>query len=71
MKTFVGLSAVVLGLTLAGPVDATPSPDAQSMPPWNGGFTSEAPWPADESRENPRVLTGRVLKVDAQEGTLV
>jgi hypothetical protein len=71
MKTFVSLSAVVIGLALAGPVAATPSPDAQSMPPRNGGVTSHAPWSADESRENPRLMTGRVLKVDAQEGTLV
>jgi hypothetical protein len=71
MKTFVSVSAVVIGLTLAGPATATPSPDAQPMPPPNGGITSHTPWSADESPENPRIMTGRVLKVDAQEGTLV
>ena len=70
MKTFVSLVALVAGLALAGPVSATPNPDAQA-PAWNGGASSSEPGRADESRENPRVMTGRVLKVDAQEGTLV
>lgn len=71
MKTMVSLSALVIALTLAGPVHAAPSPDAQSMPPRNGDVTSNESWSANGDRENPRVVTGRVLKVDAQEGTLV
>lgn len=71
MKTFVSLSALVIGLTFAGSVHAAPNPDAQSTPPRNGGVTSKSPWLADDDRENPRVVTGRVLKVDAQKGTLV
>ena len=71
MKTFVSLSALVIGLTLAGSVAATPNPDAQAMPPPNGGVISNDPWSANDGSENPRVVTGRVLRVDAQEGTLV
>jgi hypothetical protein len=66
MKTFVSLSALVIGLTVAGAVHAAPSPDAESMSPRNG-VTSSQPRSADD----PRVVTGRVLKVDAREGTLV
>ena len=71
MRTIVSLSALAIALALAGSVHAAPTPDAQSMPPRNGGLSSNSPWSADDLRENPRVVTGRVLKVDAQEGTLV
>jgi hypothetical protein len=70
MKTFASLSALVLGLTLAGAAGATPSPGADAMPPPGGGAVPGTPWSA-EDQENPRVMTGRVLKVDAQAGTLV
>jgi len=71
MKTFAHLSAaIVVGLTLAGSVRAAPNPDAQSMPPRNGAVP-----PFEErstaERENPRVVTGRVLKIDAGAGTIV
>jgi hypothetical protein len=71
MKTFVSLSALVIGLTLVGGAAATPSPDAESMRPPSGSATPGAPWSAEDDRENPRVMTGRVLKVDAQAGMLV
>lgn len=68
MKNGMSLSALVIGLALAGSVHAAPNPDAPSMPPPGGGLSE--PRSADEG-DNPRVLTGRVLKVDAQKGTLV
>jgi hypothetical protein len=71
MKTFASLSALVVALTLAGTAQATPNPDAQSMPPPTGGGTSNRPWSAADESENPRVVTGRVVNVDAQQGTLV
>ena len=71
MKTFAQLSAaMVVGLTLAGSVHAAPNPDAQSMPPRNGAVPP-APERSTEDSENPRVVTGRVLKVDAGAGTIV
>jgi hypothetical protein len=71
MKTFASLSALVMGLALVGTAQATPNPDAQSMPPHTGGMTSNQPWSAADASENPRVVTGRVVNVDAQQGTLV
>ena len=71
MKTFVSLSVLAAGVTLAGSVYAAPNPDARSMPPRNGGVTTSQPWSADDASENPHVVTGRVLEVDAQQGTLV
>jgi hypothetical protein len=72
MKTFASLSALVMGLALVGTAQATPNPDAQSMPPpHTGGMTSNQPRSAADASENPRVVTGRVVNVDAQQGTLV
>ena len=71
MKTFALLSAaMVIGLTLAGSVHAAPNPDAQSVPPRNGAVPP-VPERSTEESENPRVVTGRVLKVDAGAGTIV
>ena len=68
MKTFAHLSAaIVIGLALAGAAQAAPNPDHQSMPPPPTGVIP----PSAEDRENPRVVTGRVLKVDAGSGTIV
>jgi len=71
MKTFASLSALIVSLALTSTVQATPNPDTQSMPPSHGGVTSTQPWAAEDESENPRVVTGRVLNVDAQQGTLV
>ena len=70
MKTFAGVfSAVVVGLTLAGSVPAAPMPDAERRP------LHETVTPHERSTEpdsdGPRVVTGRVVRVDAQEGTIV
>jgi hypothetical protein len=73
MKSLLSLfAAAVVGLTLTASVHAAPNPDAQSMPPWNGAVTpGDAMSPNDLTDDGPSVVTGRVLKVDAQEGTLV
>jgi hypothetical protein len=70
MKTAVSLFALGIGLTLCGSAHAAPDPGAQPVPP-RGGVTSSHPWSADDEGENPRVVTGRVLQVDARAGTLV
>lgn len=71
MKTFAHPSAaIVIGLTLAGSVHAAPNPDAQSIPPRNGAVPPFEERSTEES-ESPRVVTGRVLKVDAGAGTIV
>jgi hypothetical protein len=71
MKTFAGVfSAVVVGLTLAGSVPAAPMPDAGPRAPRDGVVTpNERTTEADS--ETPRVVTGRVVRVNAQEGTIV
>ena len=73
MKSFLSLfAAAVVGLTLTASVNAAPNPDAQSIAPRNGAVTpGDATLPNDHSDDGPSVVTGRVLKVDAQEGTLV
>lgn len=71
MKTFALLSAaMVIGLTLAGSAHAAPNPDAQIVPPPNGAVPP-VPERSTEESENARVVTGRVLKVDAGAGTIV
>lgn len=71
MNAFGAISAaVVIGLTLAGPVPAAPMPDGQSMPPRTGALTPQERF-GDADSDSPRVVTGRVLRVNAQEGTIV
>jgi hypothetical protein len=74
MKSFLSLfAAAVMGVTLTAPVLAAPNPDAPSIPPRSGAVTpgdALSP-PNDHPDDGPSVVTGRVLKVDAQEGTLV
>jgi hypothetical protein len=70
MKTFAGVfSAIVVGLTLAGSVPAAPMPDAGPRAPRDGVTPNERSTEADS--ETPRVVTGRVVRVNAQEGTIV
>jgi hypothetical protein len=72
MKTFVGVfSAIVMGLTLAGTAPAAPVPDAQSRPPRDGVLAPGEPRSGDTDSDTPRVVTGRVVRVNAQEGTIV
>ena len=71
MKTFASLfSAIVAGLMLAGSVPAVPPPDAGPRAPRDRAVT-----PNERSTESdtdgPRVVTGRVMRVNAQEGTIV
>jgi hypothetical protein len=71
MKTFaLPSAATVIGLMLAGSVYAAPNPDAQSVPPRNG-VVPPVREKSTEDSENLRVVTGRVLKVDAGAGTIV
>lgn len=71
MKTFAGaFSAIVAGLTLAGWGTAAPVPDAGPHPPREGLVTSTERT-TESDGESPRVVTGRVLRVNAQEGTIV
>ena len=70
MKAFASVSAaVVIGLMLAGAVQASPNPDAGSTAPPAGALRPNDNGSADE--QNPHVVTGRVLKVDAGAGTVV
>jgi hypothetical protein len=72
MKTFAGVfSAIVMGLTVAGTVPAAPMPDAQARPPRDGLLTPGEPRSSDADSDSPRVVTGRVVRVNAQEGTIV
>jgi len=73
MKKFGSLSAaIVMGLTLAGAAHAAPMPDSGAMPSREGAVTAdELRSPDDQAGEQSRVLTGRVLKVNAAEGTIV
>ena len=71
MKTWAAVfSAIVMGLTLVGAVAASPMPDAEPRSPRDGFLAPGEPRSA-ETGENPRVVTGRVLRVNVQEGTLV
>lgn len=71
MKTFAGVfSAVVVGLTLAGSVPAAPVPEPERRPPGDAAVTPNHRSTESES-DSPRVVTGRVVRVDAQEGTIV
>src|SRR5688572_10564704 len=69
MKTFASVfSAVAMGLTVAaGSVPAAPMPEAERRPPPEA--SSERSTESDS--ESPRVVTGRVVRVNAQEGTIV
>ena len=70
MKTLVHVfSAVVVGLTLVGPVPAAPMPDAERRPPVETVTPSLRSTESDS--DSPRVVTGRVVRVNAQEGTIV
>jgi hypothetical protein len=72
MKTLRRLSvAMVIGLTLAGVVHAAPTPDVQVMPPGGSSVIPSEPRSAEDPSDSERVVTGRVLKVDADEGTIV
>ena len=71
MKTFAGvLSAMVVGLTLAGSVPAVPMPDDAPRPPRDLA-TARNERTTESDTESPRVVTGRVMRVNAQEGTIV
>jgi hypothetical protein len=72
MNTFATLcSAFVIGLMLVGGAAAAPVPDDQPKPPHDGLLTPGDRHSTDVDAENPRVLTGRVVRVNAQEGTIV
>lgn len=72
MKTWAGIfSAIVMGLTLVGSVPAAPVPDAESRSSRDGVLTPSEPRSGETNNDNPRVVTGRVLRVNAQEGTIV
>ena len=71
MKTWAAaFSAIVMGLTLVGAVAGAPMPDAEPRSPRDGLRAPGEPRSA-ETGDNPRVVTGRVLRVNVQEGTLV
>jgi hypothetical protein len=73
MKTLVALwAALVVGLTLATPANAAPNPEAAALSPGDRFVSDPSADPASSGDlEQGRVVTGRVLKVDANEGTLV
>jgi hypothetical protein len=71
MKTFAGvMSAIVVGLTLVGSVPAAPIPDDEPRP---GRDTAVRPGErsTESDSDSPRVVTGRVVRVNAQEGTII
>jgi hypothetical protein len=71
MKTFAAvLSVVVVGLTVASAAPAAPVPDAGPQQPRERLVTPNERTTEPDS-EGPRVVTGRVLRVNAQEGTIV
>ena len=71
MKTFAAvISSIVVGLTLAGSAPAAPVPDTGPPPP-RDGFVTPNERTTEPDNESPRVVTGRVLRVNAQEGTIV
>ena len=70
MKTFASVfSTIVVGLTLAASVPAAPMPDAGPQPPRDRVVPNERSTESDS--DGPRVVTGRVMRVNAQEGTIV
>ena len=72
MKKFAGIfSAIVMGLTLTGSAPAAPMPDAQPRPQLDGLPTPGGPRSSDADSDSPRVVTGRVVRVNAQQGTIV
>ena len=72
MKTFAGCcSAMIIALMLATTVAAAPMPDTDARPPRDGRSTPGEPRSTDTDNQNPRVVTGRVVRVNAQEGTIV
>jgi hypothetical protein len=71
MKTWAAVfSAIVMGLTLSGSVAAAPTPQGEPRP-HDRVLTPSEPRSGDSNGENPRVVTGRVLRVNVEEGTLV
>jgi hypothetical protein len=71
MKAFATVfPAIVLGLTLVGTAPAAPIPD-DARPARDGLVTPNEPHTTDSDSESPRVVTGRVLRVNADEGTIV
>jgi hypothetical protein len=71
MKTLAAVfSTIVVGLTLAGSVPAAPMPDAGPRAPRDGAVTPNER-ATDSDTDGPRVVTGRVMRVNAQEGTIV
>jgi len=62
-------SAIVVGLTLAGTAPAAPVPDEAR--PARDLVAPTEPGTTDSDSESPRVVTGRVLRVNAEEGTIV
>lgn len=72
MKTFAGIfTSIVISLTLAGTVSAAPMPDAESRIPRDGVLAPSEPRSTDTDGDTPRVVTGRVVRVNAEEGTIV
>jgi hypothetical protein len=72
MKTCAALfSAIVMWLTLATTVPAAPMPDAEVRPPRDDLSTPGDPRTTDTDSNKPRVVTGRVLRVNSDEGTIV
>jgi hypothetical protein len=72
MKTFAGVfsATMVVGLMLAGSVPAALIPDDEARPPRNTAV-SPGERSTESDTEGPRVVTGRVVRVNAQEGTIV
>jgi len=71
MKTLVGVvSAVIVGLMLSGSVPAAPIPDDEPRPP-RETTVSPRERSTESDTDSPRVVTGRVVRVNAQEGTIV
>jgi hypothetical protein len=71
MKTFASVfSTIVVGLTLAASVPAAPMPDAGPQPPRDHAVVPNERSTQSDT-DSPRVVTGRVMRVNAQEGTIV
>jgi hypothetical protein len=71
MKALIGgLTAVVVGLMLIGSAPAAPIPDDERRPS-REGTASPGERSTESDTDSPRVVTGRVLRVNAQEGTIV
>jgi hypothetical protein len=70
MKAFVGgLSAVVVGLMLTGSAPAAPIPDDER--PSRETTVNPGERSTESDTDSPRVVTGRVVRVNAQDGTIV